>query len=601
MLFNNIKVLLDMLRKTAAILDKKQKKRSGIVFLSMILAAFLEMLSISAIMPFVQAVLSPESLRTNPYLSPVILMFGVQSDEALLILIGGIVIMVYLTKNVALILSDYILVKFTCTLECELSNRMMISYMSRPYTYFLNTNSSEVLRGIETDASGINNILRSFFTIFMGSFTTAIMAGFIVRINPFLAVILLIIAVGCVLLITMGFKSRLKIMGERMRQSNVERLKYAYQAVNGIKEISVMQCRESFSDKFVKANLIKNVTDIEYGVSSKFPTRITEIIFIGTIITATCFGLRYMGNSISFISGLAVLGFASIRILPLISGISSSVNSLVYYRPMLESAYRNIKEAREYEEFLDKFVQPPEAESETKFEFKNQLSIREIYWKYPQSDNYVLRGLSLTIAKGESIALIGESGAGKTTLADVILGLLMPEKGQVEMDGMNVFAYPKQWSRVIGYVPQSVYLLDDTIRNNIAFFGMNSGEHGDEQIWSALDQAQLRAFVQAQPEGLDTIVGERGVKLSGGQRQRIAIARALYYNPEILVLDEATAALDSETETAVMESIEALQGTKTLIIVAHRLTTIRNCDKIFEVKNGEAIQRKKQEIIRDIG
>ncbi|RHP90058.1 ATP-binding cassette domain-containing protein [Firmicutes bacterium AM59-13] len=199
--------------------------------------------------------------------------------------------------------------------------------------------------------------------------------------------------------------------------------------------------------------------------------------------------------------------------------------------------------------------------------------------------------------KGESVAFIGESGAGKTTLADIILGLYIPQEGTVTVDGVSIYDIPQDWSRIVGYVPQSVYLLDDTIRNNILF---GEKQMDDKKIWDALKQAQLYDFVKTLPDGLNTIVGERGIKFSGGQRQRIAIARALYYNPDILVLDEATSALDNETEEALMESIEALQGLKTLIIIAHRLSTIRNCDKIYEVKDGKIELRNKEEILKGI-
>lgn len=195
------------------------------------------------------------------------------------------------------------------------------------------------------------------------------------------------------------------------------------------------------------------------------------------------------------------------------------------------------------------------------------------------------------------MAFIGESGAGKTTLADIILGLYIPQEGTVTVDGVSIYDIPQDWSRIVGYVPQSVYLLDDTIRNNILF---GEKQMDDKKIWDALKQAQLYDFVKTLPDGLNTIVGERGIKFSGGQRQRIAIARALYYNPDILVLDEATSALDNETEEALMESIEALQGLKTLIIIAHRLSTIRNCDKIYEVKDGKIELRNKEEILKGI-
>ena len=218
-------------------------------------------------------------------------------------------------------------------------------------------------------------------------------------------------------------------------------------------------------------------------------------------------------------------------------------------------------------------------------------------FSYESRDLTVLSNLNMTIKKGTSVAFIGSSGAGKTTLADIILGLLTPQSGYVHMDGKDVYAMPEQWAQIIGYVPQNVFLIDDTVRNNVAF-GLQDVD--DQLIWEALEGAQLKEFIEALPYGLDTIVGERGVKFSGGQRQRIAIARALYNNPRILVLDEATSALDNDTENAVMEAVEALQGKMTLIIVAHRLTTIRNCDKIYEIKKGKAILRDKAEVFAEI-
>ena len=235
-----------------------------------------------------------------------------------------------------------------------------------------------------------------------------------------------------------------------------------------------------------------------------------------------------------------------------------------------------------------------------KYSFKKELKVDNVWWKYDDAENAVLKNLSMTIHKGESVGFIGASGAGKTTLADVILGLMRPQEGQVFIDGIDVYTIPKQWSRIIGYVPQVVYLTDESIKNNVAF-GIPDNEIDEAMIWNALEQAQLKTFVEQLPEKLETRVGERGVKFSGGQRQRVAIARALYCNPEILVLDEATSALDNETEKAVMESIDALQGKKTLIIVAHRLSTIMNCDSVYEIKDGIACKRDKKDILKSNG
>lgn len=271
---------------------------------------------------------------------------------------------------------------------------------------------------------------------------------------------------------------------------------------------------------------------------------------------------------------------------------------MVFYRPTLEEAFVNITAAREYENELTEYQKLHGGVDEAhmgEVSFKKQVVVKNVRFKYKKAKEPVLQNISLTITKGESIALIGASGAGKTTMADVMLGLLHPESGTVEMDGIDIFSMPKHWAKIIGYVPQMVFLTDDTIRNNVSF-GLTRDEIDDDRIWHALEQAQLADFVRKLPKQLDTIVGERGIKFSGGQRQRIAIARALYNEPEILVLDEATSALDNETETAVMEAIDALQGQKTLIIVAHRLTTIRNCDKIYEICDGHAIERAKEEI-----
>lgn len=264
------------------------------------------------------------------------------------------------------------------------------------------------------------------------------------------------------------------------------------------------------------------------------------------------------------------------------------MNTLVFNRIALEEAYQNIIKAEKEDVHASELYANEEInEREDSVKFSKALSIDHIKWRYKENLPWIIEDLSLEINKGESVAFIGESGAGKTTLADIVLGLLKPQRGQVKADGVDIFKMLPQWARIIGYVPQSVFLLDDTIRNNVAF-GLPNDEINDTLIWRALEQAQIRTMVEGLDKGLETVVGERGVRFSGGQRQRIAIARALYYNPDILILDEATSALDSETESAVMEAIDALQGIKTLIIVAHRLTTIRKCDKIFEIKNGQA-------------
>ena len=271
---------------------------------------------------------------------------------------------------------------------------------------------------------------------------------------------------------------------------------------------------------------------------------------------------------------------AAYRLLPSINKFSVNFNQIIFYNISLNVAYDNIQAAREY------MKKDMEGDSGADISFKQSIDIQNVTWKYEAEEKKVLENVSLHINKGDSVAIIGESGAGKTTLADILLGLYRPMHGKVLVDGQDVYSNLKQWAEIISYVPQTVYLFDDTVKNNVIF---GHSEVDEKKVWEALEQAQLKSFVEGLPDGLDTMVGEAGVRFSGGQRQRIAIARALYNNPSVLVLDEATAALDNDTESAVMEAIDSLKGKKTLVIIAHRLTTIKNCNKVYEIKNKKII------------
>ena len=294
----------------------------------------------------------------------------------------------------------------------------------------------------------------------------------------------------------------------------------------------------------------------------------------------------------AFVVQMSAFAVASFRLLPSVGKINAYVNSIMYCRPALDLIYDDLKAIEDY---------VPEEQEEVKdkvetWHLKEKIELRNISYTYDDADKEVLINVELTIHKGETIALIGSSGAGKTTLADVFLGLLIPQKGHILVDGKNIYDHMDFWHHMLGNIPQSIYLSDDTIRNNVAF-GIRDEDIDDAAVEEALKKAQLYDFVQTLDKGMNTFVGDRGVRLSGGQRQRIGIARALYYDPEILVLDEATSALDNETETAVMEAIESLKGLKTMVIIAHRLTTIRNADQIYEVTEGQAVLRRKEDVL----
>lgn len=477
---------------------------------------------------------------------------------------------------------------------------MLDSFMHRPYNYFLDTNSSEVLRGCSTDIVGVYNIISYLISILTECLSMIMIGGFILYTDPFIATgvlaLMLIVLVGIVLV----FKPTIKRAGKKNLELGTLRYQAISQATLGIKEIFVMQRKEEFTEKYVEtADDYRKIQRV-YAVLNNSPERIVEGICISGIISIVCVRLVIFDvDMLEFIPKLGAFAMAAFKVLPSIGKLANRITGIVYERPALENVYNNVRKSDEYDKEMQEYIKE-KIEKEQKIEkceFREQLTVCNINWKYDGQKDYVLRNLNLVLNKGNAIAFIGESGAGKTTLADIILGLLRPQKGTIEMDGIDVFAIPKQWARIVGYVPQNVFLMDDTVRNNVAF---GARDIRDVDVWDALQRAQLDKFIKTLPKGLDTEVGERGIKFSGGQRQRLAIARALFNKPEILILDEATAALDNETESAIMEAIESLKGTITMIIVAHRLSTIRNCDKIYEIRGGQAIEREKEEVLKGI-
>lgn len=596
----DIKELMGIFKKIVYILTDRQKKKCCYIVVIIMIGSLLETIGVSMILPFVQALLSPQELLKNKLFAFGAQKFGVDSNIGIVFFAGVCLILVYFIKNLFLSYSSYKQIDFRWKMQKDLSTKMLASYMRRPYTYFLETNSSQILRGITDDISSLYTIIENLF-LFMSNILTIILIGIYLCVSDLvLALTVLIVACTSFVCVTFGFRKLLNGVGHKQREANAEQRKIAYQAVNGIKEIDVMQRRDFFVDKYNEAYTRSMEANIKFNFLSACPIRIIETVCISGIIIVVCFKYGFGSVDVTFISKLAVFATAAFRILPIIGNLVGIANSLVYYRAGLEATYNNIKETAAYENKKNMYIQQGRQKISC-FKMKGMqevLSINNISWRYPNSNQDVLYNLSLKIYKNESVALIGSSGAGKTTLSDIILGLYQPQTGTVDVDGENIYAMPEEWSKIIGYVPQTVFLIDDTVRANVTL-GIYEEDINDELVWKALERAQLADFIRTLPDGISTIVGEQGIKFSGGQRQRIAIARALYYDPEILVLDEATSALDNETEKAVMESIESLQGKKTLIIIAHRLSTIYNCNKIYEIKDRKAILKKKNEIFAE--
>lgn len=597
---NNIRSLGNIVRQLNYVLSQRQKRNSVKVFIYMLTSSALELLGVSAIYPFLQMILNPEELESKWYIAWIFVLYPEATSANVLLIVGVLIILIYLFKNLFMIFISYVQSSFAAEFQREASVKMLNSYLRRSYQYFLNINSGVIIRGITTDVNGVYQILLNLFTMFSELLTVFILGIFLLTTDWTIAISAMILAGACFFSIIFCFKGKMKRAGKDVRKAHALKNQYGYQAINGIKEITVLGRRKKFVEQYDKAALLEQKATVTNAFISACPDRILEGVCIGGFMGIVCIKIAIGTDLDTFIPVLGTFAMGAFRILPSIAKISSRINSIIYHQPALQNVYDNLREVQEYENLLEESgVGVLKAGQGENLRFDKEIEIRNINWQYQNTKEDVLHHASLRIKKGESVAFIGSSGAGKTTLADIIMGLLKPQEGSIEMDGIDIFTIPVQWSNIIGYVPQSVFLIDDTVRSNVAF-GLEKDEISDEKVWNALEEAQLKEFVEKLPYGLDTIVGERGVKFSGGQRQRIAIARALYEDPDILVLDEATSALDNETETAVMESIDALQGSKTLIIVAHRLTTIRNCDVIYEIKDGVAVRRDREEVLAEV-
>lgn len=591
--FKAVKIILGQINQ---ILNRKQKKRAVIVVISIVIGAMFELLGVSAFLPFVQVLLTPDVIMNNSFIRPIIVFFHISDATELMILLGIALALLYIVKNAYLMLSYYIRCSYSAGIQKELSLSLLKSYLSRPYAYFLNVNSGEVIRGCNEDVAGVYTILFHCFTLISEILTICAIGVYLFYVDATIAVGALLLMFAIMFILIFLFRPVMKKLGRKFMEAKALRNKALLQTIQGVKELYVMQRKELFLDDYGDASESVKKVQRKSEFINWCPDRIIEGLCISGMILIVVGRLAMGGDVTAYVPKLATFAMAAFKIMPSVSKVSSRVTGIVYFRPMLEHVYSIVQDARAYERENEQYVNNELDSKSDKIEFKDIVSVKNVQWKYEGQNKPILENVTLDIHKGESVALIGMSGAGKTTLADVILGLLKPQKGSVYMDGTDVYTIPKKWAKVIGYVPQSVFLIDDTIRNNVAF-GVK--EIDDDFIWKTLELAQLKKFVEELPDGLDTIVGERGVKLSGGQRQRIAIARALFNEPQILVLDEATASLDNDTEDAVMEAIDALQGQITMIIVAHRLSTIRNCNTIYEVNSGEAVKRQKSEVLSD--
>lgn len=575
------------------VFDRKQKINLVYVTIIIFLQSFAELLGVSVILPFINAVVAPETLLEEPMIRKAYDLLGMESTSELVMYLAVLIIVVYVLKNLFLIYVYELQYKFSYYGKKQMQNELMRYYIGKDYTFFLNVNSSELIRNINTDPemfyTAVQNSLQLLSELCVSIIIVVYLLFTDVTITLGVAV-----SVGIMFLIMVkGLRKILARFGDERRIYSANMLKCMQQAFGGIKEIKIANRESYFENDFEKQNEIYTHVIKQNAFLSSVPKPVMEALCISGLMAVIAFKVGTgTTNTAQFIGVLGVFAAAAFKLLPSVNKISSYFAAIVHNAVVIEKVRDEYREMRE-----DKLLGTNDTAMTEKIEGKvisleKEIAVEHLEFSYPNTDEPVIKDANVVIPKNCSAAFIGPSGAGKTTFVDLILGILTPQKGKICVDGEDIHGALKSWHEKIGYIPQTIYMLDDTIRNNIAFG--DAGEIDDERVWEALRQAQLEDFIKSLDKGLDTVIGEAGVRLSGGQRQRIGIARALYRRPEVLVLDEATSALDNETEAAVMEAIDNLQGKMTMFIIAHRLSTIQNCDIVYKVENGQVTVDKRK-------
>ncbi len=581
---------MNVVKKLGYIFNRKQKLEIIWLFIVITIGSALELLGVSIVLPVIDAIMSPTTILDDPKYRWIYDVFHMTSVKQLILfmLIGMVV--VYIIKNAFLIYMYMIQFKFVYENQRILADKMMRCYLDQSYLFHVSKNSAELLRNINEDTGNFFGALQASIRLLTELMVCAVLGIYLLIKDKTITISIIFLMIIMLFFFVKIYKRYLLKLGTRNRYYQMTLNKWVQQAFGGIKEAKVLNKENFFYEKYDEAYRGHAQSEYRYHTLLTLPKPIIEAMCICGLMGAIAIKF-YRGASIAyFVPIISVFAVAAFRLLPSFNRITEYLGTIMYQKSAIDSVYHDLKEVEELNRKRETDSKKQEIVSAPR-QFIREITLQHVTFQYPNTEKDVIKDLDLTIAKNSSIAFIGQSGAGKTTLADMILGILEPQKGDILIDDMSIYKNMDMWHRMIGYIPQNIYLMDDTIRNNIAF-GVSKDRIDEKRLERAVEQAQLKELIDSLEQGLDTGIGERGVRLSGGQRQRIGIARALYNDPQIMILDEATSALDNDTEKAVMEAIESLHGKMTLIIIAHRLSTIQNCDHVYEVKDGTVIQKR---------
>ena len=586
--------MISIYAKLFDLLDARERWRFYQLLGLIIAMALLDTASVASILPFLAAVADPAHARSGVALGKLYHGLGFTNDKSFLIFLGTLVLVILVLGLVIKTATVFAVSRFSHYRNHSIASRLLRGYLSQPYVWFLRRHSADLGRSLLNEVNAVvNNAMIPAMRVLAQSVSLACLTVLLFLVNPGIAIASLLIMGGSYVTIFLLVRRGLTRMGKRYSAANLDRFKIAQEAIGGIKDVKLLGLEEAYLGRFAAPSIQAAAASSTSQAIGEMPRNFLEAIaFGGMVLLILTLLVMGDGSLAGIVPSLGVFAFAGLRMFPSAQHIYHSLSYLRYTGPALDVVHRDTVETGAN--------RPPKPHGPPvpPVHVAREIELADIHYAYPQADRAVLRGLSLSIPARTTVGIVGGTGAGKTTAVDVMLGLLTPQKGALKVDGVATGAENlRAWQNTIGYVPQQIFLVDDSVAANIAF-GILPDEIDHAAVERAARVANLHDFVMSElPEGYQTFVGERGVRLSGGQRQRIGIARALYHDPDVLILDEATSALDNLTERAVMEAVHTLAHQKTIIMVAHRLSTVKTCDVIFLMEKGRLVAQGSYEAL----
>ena len=578
---------VSLFSKINYIFDRKQKGQLVVLAVLILIGGVFETLGVSMMLPVVSTIIVPDSLHEfieqHRIVQDVVEATGLTDDRKLSAALLIIMVSLFVIKNVYLLFLIHRQNTFVARARNDMISRVMREFLNRPYEDYLGADIPTVFRITDSDIPRVFSLMLAMLSMATELVVSVFLGAVLLFVNWQMTVLMVVVLFIMTFISVKLLKPRLNDIGRKNQETQSRIAKWRIQAIYGLKDVKVLNRQDFFIRNYYESGKVGANIARDYAVLNSVPRLMIETVFMATVILYILVYILNGGDATKLIPQLTAFGVAAIRIMPSANRINTYMTEIAYNQYSLDYVYENLTESMK----TDKAMRAERAAiAGPALHLEKEIELKGITFAYPDSDVRIFENANMMVKKGQSVGIMGPSGAGKSTIVDILLGLLHVQSGEILCDGSNIFSNYDSWLSQIGYIPQSIYLVDESIRDNIAF-GIDAREIDEARIWEVMEEAQLADFVRSLPEGLDTTIGDRGVRLSGGQRQRIGIARALYHNPEILVFDEATSALDNETEAAVMEAINSFHGKKTMVIIAHRLNTIANCDMIYEVKDGK--------------